>query len=176
MCQVVPFVRWFQSSSCYRFLPQCSQHTDFSHVFKVPTPKRKSFLTRFRTNQLEHKFGFFDGIRMCAVVFTRKYNIYHFTLWKFSTDLDDISYGGKFILKPVPEENLILVKIGSVGLKKGHFFYRRTKQGSFIAYIASCAKTCHKRCGDQNRDTRNAMGESIYIFKEMNDLWNNYVT
>jgi hypothetical protein len=58
---------------------------------------------------------------MFPAVFTRTYNIYPFTPGKFSTDLDDIRYGGKFRLKPVSEENLILVNIGSVGIKKRTF-------------------------------------------------------
>jgi hypothetical protein len=48
MCQLLPFVRGFQSSSCYRFIPQIRQHNDFRNVFKVLTPTRTVILEAFK--------------------------------------------------------------------------------------------------------------------------------
>jgi len=47
--QLLPFVRGFRSSSCYRFIPQCRQHTDCSNVFKLPTPTRTVILEAFKS-------------------------------------------------------------------------------------------------------------------------------
>jgi hypothetical protein len=54
MCQLLPFIRGFQSSSCYRLFLTAASIATLVMFSKCQLQQEQSFLKRLRANQLEN--------------------------------------------------------------------------------------------------------------------------